>query len=528
MNDNVRQTESDPIPVGNPYFTHPWNRNSIDKSQSPMQGDRTLVSEWDVGISKAENDNKKDVVKEVLLPQEFPKIQEPKEGSKLWENDSLPTLDFGLKKKYSDLGSNDKKDDCIIGNNFGGEKHNLKENCNDQVARAADPKGPTDLFEGEAHVEGHSGKHKENGVVELFAWNQEVPIENSVYIKEVGAGTEINLSRVTLDLEEERRWDKEIRVDHILQEQEAEDLVENQSINRIGDGNCCEDGFHAADMPVRDIVPLDNRIINHVWDEGSDEGLVSAIEEPVGLSRHFLCNQYVRTARARKFESLTIAGNGMFGGMSLAEISSNVVKVCGFEKEVWGLVIEGQLQKRIDSSCMVGNEALHKLDHANSQGGLQCFVPIKQNTVSEMQESMASANKFLTRFQPRKRAKEAKSFAVENKAPAALFILATTSCLEFLSPLLKGGLGTGVCAAATPRSDTSTLLHVKVFADIAAKGDEIFKDMRTTANLLCIQRFFKPSPSKLWKRRKKHTRSCGGLAFLGDKKCFKAGELSCS
>jgi len=50
-------------------------------------------------------------------------------------------------------------------------------------------------------------------------------------------------------------------------------------------------------------------------------------------------------------------------------------------------------------------------------------------------------------------------------------------------------------------------------------------DMRTIANLLCIQRFFKTSPSKLWKRRKKHIRSCGGLTFLGDNKCFKAGGI---
>ena len=37
--------------------------------------------------------------------------------------------------------------------------------------------------------------------------------------------------------------------------------------------------------------------------------------------------------------------------------------------------------------------------------------------------------------------------------------------------------------------------------------------------------FFKTSPSNLWKRRKKHTRSYGDLAFLGDKKCFKAGRI---
>jgi len=41
--------------------------------------------------------------------------------------------------------------------------------------------------------------------------------------------------------------DREICVDHILQEQEVEDLVENQFINQIGDENCYEDGFDAFD-----------------------------------------------------------------------------------------------------------------------------------------------------------------------------------------------------------------------------------------------------------------------------------------
>ena len=134
---------------------------------------------------------------------------------------------------------------------------------------------------------------------------------------------------------------------------------------------------------------------------------------------------------------------------------------------------------------------------------------------------------------------------------------------------------TRIDTTATPRPDISTLLHLKAFANIVAKGDEMLRearvtvmpsfgraplhieetvvgkvgkdnnqqissalfdqwrvinfghvpvkmDMRTTANLLCIQSFFKTFPSKLWKRRKKHIGRCGGLAFLGDKKCFKA------
>jgi len=80
--------------------------------------------------------------------------------------------------------------------------HFSKGICNDQVDRAADAKGPYDILEKEVHVEEYSSKHKEKGVIELFALhgirrNQEVPTKNSVNIKEVGAGTEINLSRVT-------------------------------------------------------------------------------------------------------------------------------------------------------------------------------------------------------------------------------------------------------------------------------------------------------------------------------------------
>ena len=47
---------------------------------------------------------------------------------------------------------------------------------------------------------------------------------------------------------------------------------------------------------------------------------------------------------------------------------------------------------------MVGNEVLHKLENSNSQGGLWCFVLVKQNTILEMQESMASVNKSLQDF----------------------------------------------------------------------------------------------------------------------------------
>ena len=77
---------------------------------------------------KAKKDDMEDVVKEASLPQEFPKMQQPKEGSNLWENDSWCTSDCG-QKKYSSLSRIDKE-----------------ESCNNQVARAADPKEPTELF----------------------------------------------------------------------------------------------------------------------------------------------------------------------------------------------------------------------------------------------------------------------------------------------------------------------------------------------------------------------------------------------
>ena len=48
---------------------------------------------------------------------------------------------------------------------------------------------------------------------------------------------------------------------------------------------------------------------------------------------------------------------------------------------------------------------------------------------------------------------------------------------------------------------------------------------RTMDNVLGLQKFFKIVPSKLWKRRKTHIGSSGRVAFLGDKKCFKAGVM---
>lgn len=106
---------------------------------------------------------------------------------------------------------------------------------------------------------------------------------------------------VTQNSRDEKSLDKEIHVDNILQGKEADNSVDMQAINQMGDENCYEDGFHAPDMLARDIVSLDNEIIIHVRNE---------------------------------FESLTVAGNCMFGGISPVEISSNVVKVCGLDKEV--------------------------------------------------------------------------------------------------------------------------------------------------------------------------------------------------
>ena len=132
--------------------------------------------------------------------------------------------------------------------------------------------------------------------------------------------------------------------------------------------------------------------INHVGGEDLDGGHVSTIGESVERSHPSQCNQYVRTRgaivgmdtvttleekimedkygvydydrettlgkelpvvvivqisvgelqyqgwflSARKIESLTITGNGMIEHVSLAETSSNVVKVCGLGKEFQG------------------------------------------------------------------------------------------------------------------------------------------------------------------------------------------------
>ena len=59
----------------------------------------------------------------------------------------------------------------------------------------------------------------------------------SVNIKEVGAETEVNLSMVTQDSKEKIRLDGEICVDHTLQELEADDSSDNQSIQQIGGEN---------------------------------------------------------------------------------------------------------------------------------------------------------------------------------------------------------------------------------------------------------------------------------------------------
>ena len=107
-----RRTGLDPVSVGNPYLTRPQNQNSINKYQSPMQGDKTNVLKMDFEMSKAKNNNKKGVVKEALQPQEFLKMQQSKDKSRLWGNDSLLISDF--EEKYFDLGSINKKDDCIL------------------------------------------------------------------------------------------------------------------------------------------------------------------------------------------------------------------------------------------------------------------------------------------------------------------------------------------------------------------------------------------------------------------------------
>ena len=73
---------------------------------------------------------------------------------------------------------------------------------------------------------------------------------------------------------------------------------------------------------------------------------------------------------------------------------------------------------------------------------------------------------------------------MENKAIAALCVSATTSRLGFLPTAMRDEVMMGIDVATTPRLGISTLLHLKAFADIVAKGDEILKDMRIIANLL--------------------------------------------
>jgi len=128
---------------------------------------------------------------------EFLGVEQPKEETRLQTTDSLPTLDFGQKKKHSDRGSSDQKDGCNIESNFGGKKHNLEKNYIDQVDRATNQKEPTDLFEGEVHVEKYLDKYEEKEATGFLAWNQEKPTKNSVNIKDVAAGIKANLSMIT-------------------------------------------------------------------------------------------------------------------------------------------------------------------------------------------------------------------------------------------------------------------------------------------------------------------------------------------
>ena len=171
-------------------------------------------------------------------------MKQPKEKSRRRETNSLSALDFGQHKKYSDFSSNDKKDDCNIKNNFGSERFYLKGNYDDRVVRIADPKGPSDPFEKEVHEEEYSSKQKEIDVVELSAWNQEVLTVKLVDIEELGVGVfqqdsdlkgfeepfDVNLSMV---IQDEKSLDKKIRVDHIVQGQEADDPVDMQAINQV-------------------------------------------------------------------------------------------------------------------------------------------------------------------------------------------------------------------------------------------------------------------------------------------------------
>jgi len=79
-----------------------------------------------------------------------------------------------------------------------------------------------------------------------------------------------------------------------------------------------------------------------------------------------------------------------------------------------------------------------------------------------------------------------KSLTMENKAIAALCIIATDGHLGFLPTAMMDGMMTEINVAATPKLDISILPHFKAFEDIVAKSDEELKYMRTTANVLCI------------------------------------------
>jgi len=136
-------------PMINPY--------SIVKPRSSTPEDKTVFLEMNFGMSKEENSNKKEVANEALELQEFLKMKQPKEKSGLWKTDSLLTLDFEQKKKYFDLSSIDKKDDCNNGNNIDSEKHYPEENYNDRVARTTGTKEQLDSFEKEVYEENIRG-----------------------------------------------------------------------------------------------------------------------------------------------------------------------------------------------------------------------------------------------------------------------------------------------------------------------------------------------------------------------------------
>lgn len=222
-------------------------------------------------------------------------MEQSKEKSRWRDTNSLPISNVEW-KKYIGFSRIIKEEECNISDDIGGEWYYLKGICNRQIDRVVKAKGQSDIVEKEVHIEGNSSEHKER-VAELFAWNQEVSTENPVNIKEESAGIEVNLSRVAQGPEEEKQLDKEIRADHILQEQEVENLVEDQSTNQITDENCFEVGFHASDSSDRRMVSLDNLATNHIGDEGWDGNHVSAIVEPMEPAHPFLCNQYDHIGR---------------------------------------------------------------------------------------------------------------------------------------------------------------------------------------------------------------------------------------